>query len=317
MSTPAISIVVPVYNSAKYIEKCILSLVNQRECPFFEIVVVNDGTKDNSIEIIKSIPYNKEKCEIKIISQENGGVSAARNTGIANAKGEFICFVDSDDYVSENYLGYLYNSIVENGSDIACCNYRNITDENSGTGMDNFLIHTEGVYDGGKILKSSLRDITVRSYLWNKMYRRSLFTDNGVIFPVGINFEDVAVTPKLFYYSKKVSFISDALYCYVHHEGSITGTISKKSIRGYILAYAELRKFMEKENIFENNKFTYFILKQKVSVTVFGMLVRCWVHEPKTAHVIMNYLSARKFMNVFASDKYYFSKAEKLELKLT
>ncbi len=314
MTSPAVSVIIPLYNSEKYIKKCISSLINQTCSCKYEIVVVNDGSTDNSVDIINSMKC--DRCDIRIINQPNSGVSVARNTGVANAMGEYIAFVDSDDYVSPDYIKLLYDSACEHDSDMACCNYRNVTNEKGG-GADNFFVHSVGVFDSGKILKAALHDITVRSYLWNKLYRRSLFTENNILFPVGMSFEDFAVMPRLIYHCKKISFIKDSLYYYVHHEGSITGTITKKAIWGYVQAYALLREFMEEKNIFEHHKFTYFILKQKISVTVYGMLLRCWWNEPKTAHVLSNYLKARKFMNIYSSDKYYFSKKKQMELYIS
>ena len=311
--TPDVSVIVPVYNVEHYIQHCLQSLVDQTCSCKYEIIVVNDGTKDNSMAIVHR--FAKEYSFIKIIEQDNAGLSAARNTGIRNATGEFLVFVDSDDYVSPDYIKLLYESAVSNGSDVACCNYRNIVNEN-GTGVNNFLKHSTGVYSGEKILREVLQDITVRSYVWNKMYRRSIFTDNNLQFPVGVNFEDLAVTPQVFYYAKKVSFIPQALYYYVHREGSITGSISKRDIRNYLQAYSTLRKFMEEKNIYKKYKFTYCILSKKIGITIFGMLVRCWTREPKTTYVFKNYANSCKFLKYYSGKKYSSSSSKKLKVKI-
>ena len=109
-----ISIIVPVYNVEKYVKKCILSLVRQTY-KNIEILIIDDGTKDKSIDIIRNI---KDK-RIRIIHQKNGGVSSARNNGLEHAKGEYIVFVDSDDFVAKDYIEYLYSLITLKDSDFA------------------------------------------------------------------------------------------------------------------------------------------------------------------------------------------------------
>jgi len=147
-------------------------------------------------------------------------------------------------------------------------------------------------------------DITVRSYIWNKIYRRSLFTDNDIYFPQGMCFgEDISVMPQLFYYADKVSFANDTLYYYAHHEGSVTGTISKRDTISYLRAYASLRMFMESEDIFEQHRFIYYLLRKKISITIYGMLIRCWWRDPKNTHVLSTYKRTRKYLKACSSKK--------------
>lgn len=212
-------------------------------------------------------------------------------------------FVDSDDYVSPSYISVLYNTAEAYGSDIAQCNYRNIFDSNDG-GMNNFILHKKGVFEGKKVFGEVLMDITVRSYIWNKIYRRSLFTDNDIYFPQGMCFgEDISVMPQLFYYADKVSFANDTLYYYAHHEGSVTGTISKRDTISYLRAYASLRMFMESEDIFEQHRFIYYLLRKKISITIYGMLIRCWWRDPKNTHVLSTYKRTRKYLKACSSKK--------------
>ena len=117
---PLVTIVVPMYNVEKYIEKCINSLLNQTY-QNIEIIIINDGTKDNSLAIAER--KAKEDRRIKIISQPNQGLSAARNTGIDNASGDYICFVDSDDFIHTDYVKLLLECILENDVDISVCNF--------------------------------------------------------------------------------------------------------------------------------------------------------------------------------------------------
>ncbi len=296
-----VSIIVPVYNVEQYIERCLKSLVEQTCSCNYEIVIVNDGTKDNSMEIVRR--FADEYKFIKIIEQENGGLSSARNTGIANAIGEYIAFVDSDDFVSPDYIKLLYESAVKNDSDVVYSNYCNIMDE-SGRKIGNFPKHKKGVFDAEKILKQTLQDITVRSYVWNKLYRRRVFTDNDLEFPIGINFEDFVVMPQVFYHSERVSFIPQSLYNYVHREGSITGSLCKKDIKNYLIAFSMLRGFMEEKGIYDKYKFTYWVLSKKIDITIYGMLIRCWSKDPKNTYVVKNYLKSRNFLKLYTSKDY-------------
>lgn len=289
-----VSVIVPVYNVEKYIARCLESLVNQDCDCRYEIVIVNDGTKDNSMEIVSR--FAEQYDFIHIFSQKNSGVSVARNTGITNAKGRYIMFVDSDDYVSPSYISVLYNTAEAYGSDIAQCNYRNVFDGNDG-GMNNFILHKKGVFEGKKVFGEVLMDITVRSYIWNKIYRRSLFTNNDIYFPVGMCFgEDISVMPQLFYHADKVSFSNETLYYYAHHAGSVTGSISRRDTVSYLRAYSSLRMFMESEDIYEQHRLIYYLLRKKISVTIYGMLLRCWWRDPRNTHVLRTYKSTRKYL---------------------
>ncbi len=123
-----LSIIVPVYNSEKYLSTCLDSIVNQKTKFNYEVVCINDGSKDNSINILED--YQKKYNFIKIISQENGGISSARNTGINNASGKYFGFIDNDDKISENYVESLMNRAYEKNADIVKCNFINFDGEN-------------------------------------------------------------------------------------------------------------------------------------------------------------------------------------------
>ena len=115
-----VSVIVPVYNVEKYLRKCLASLVNQ-DFEDYEIIIVNDGSPDNSQEIIDE--YTKKYKFIRSFTKENGGLSSARNYGIDKARGDYIAFVDSDDYVDVAFLKELYEAITKDGSDIAVCEF--------------------------------------------------------------------------------------------------------------------------------------------------------------------------------------------------
>lgn len=277
-NTPDVSVIVPVYNVERYVEKCLLSLLAQECDCSCEIVVVDDGSKDGSSAIVDRMA--EESDMIRVIRQPNAGLSAARNKGLSHARGKYVIFVDSDDYVEANYINALFRAAEDNGAQIACCNYRRVNDEgtiNAGC----LLKHRCGVFSSELMLGDLLEDITVRSYVWNKIYLRCLFTDNNIEFPVGMTFEDVPVMPRLFRRAERIAVIKDELYNYVSHKGSITGSIKSSSVEDYVRAYGEIRRFLEEENIYNDYKNIFKGLARKTAATIFVMLLRCKPNEPE------------------------------------
>lgn len=222
-----VSIIVPVYNVEKYLERCLLSLV-QQTLDDIEIIVVNDGTKDHSQEIIDDFV---EKYPDKIISliKENGGLSDARNFGIPYAHGEYIGFVDSDDYTDIMMYEKLYNKAKADDADIVVCGYYGINETNS-----TFKVFQKGnMNEFNKSLRENPKLLYLNStYAWNKLYRKELFDKTGILYPKGTLFEDMAVTWSLFPHANKISKVDEPLYYYIlKREGAITATYSDKMLQ--------------------------------------------------------------------------------------
>lgn len=166
-----LSIIIPVYNGEKTIEKCITSIVNN-DYKNIEIIVVNDGSKDRTLEILESI--QKKETRLKIISQKNSGVSKARNTGIKNSTGDYIFFVDSDDYIEKSSIKFLMANI-EN-YDILIFGYQAVENEKV---LEIRKLKNE-IWDGNNICKNVFDNLSYGVYiqaLWNKIYRRTLIED--------------------------------------------------------------------------------------------------------------------------------------------
>lgn len=239
-----VTIVVPMYNVEKYIEKCLDSLINQTY-KNIEILVINDGSKDNSLIIAER--KAKEDNRIKIISQLNQGLSAARNTGMDNAKGQYICFVDSDDFVHPDYVKLLLESMVDNDSDISVCDFFYIDEE------DNTWKRKEKenkIYNNIEALKDIFcKEQNTEVMTWNKLYKIELFKDNNIYFPVGRYHEDNFTTYKLYYYSKKIAMISDELYYYLQRNNSIMGQKFNKKRLDILDAIDETKKFFKDKKI--------------------------------------------------------------------
>lgn len=200
-----ISIIVPMYNAENYIKKCLDSLVNQT-LKDIEIIIVNDGSEDNSENIVRE--YMKEYKNIVLINQKNSGQAIARNEAIKVAKGEFVCFVDSDDWIDKDMCKTLYK---HNENDIVYCNY--IWYYEGG----NYSI-ASNIYDG--ICDEKAKYIFNNAGPCYKIIRRSLIIENKLFFPEGIIYEDSAVMPVLALYTNKIKYINEPLYYYFQRNGS-------------------------------------------------------------------------------------------------
>ena len=201
--SPKVSILVPVYNVEAFIERCAVSLFEQT-FDDIEYIFVNDCTPDNSIEVLKKVieKYPNRNSHIKIIHHKtNRGLAGARNTGIQNATGDYILHIDSDDYIELDTVRLLYNSALNNDSDMVVCDY--ILEWKS----QRKLILQNWDSSNKEFIKKVLT-VEAMPCVWNKLIRRSIYIDNNVKAIEGVNFgEDLSVLPKLLYFAKKIKFL--------------------------------------------------------------------------------------------------------------
>lgn len=214
-----VSIIVPVYNVEKYLERCLDSLVKQT-LKDIEIIVVNDGSPDNSQKIIDR--YAKKYKKIKTYKKENGGLSSARNFGIDKANGDYIAFVDSDDYVELDMYEKMYNKIISDDFDLVCCNFDYVDDSGQYINKGNSKVNKD-IYDVD--IRKNMIDFYPAA--WNKLYKKELF-NNNIQFKCGVWFEDVEFIHRLFPYIKSIGVIEDSLYHYVQRDGAITKTFDDR-----------------------------------------------------------------------------------------
>ena len=175
---PVISVIIPVYNAERYLRECLTSLVNQT-FRAYEIIAVNDGSTDGSLAILRH--FQKDWPQLRVIDQENGGVSAARNVGMAAARGEYLGFMDADDTVAPNYLERLYRTCVDTGAEISCCYYYYRMDNSDFLWKYPFRCH--GVFNRSEAMTKLLHDTQMQGLMWNKLFQRRLFTENNITFP--------------------------------------------------------------------------------------------------------------------------------------
>lgn len=214
-----ISIIVPVYNVEDYLEKCLNSIV-QQTYKNIEIIVVDDGSTDGSSGIIKN--YSNKDQRITVISKKNGGLSSARNAGLKKARGEYICFVDSDDWISDSYVKDMLDTALKDGSDIVICNMEYI-DSNGVINKYTPKIMNASTLDKKNSIKKLLLGKEYRFHATNKLFRKNLF--DGITFAEGKLYEDVFTTWKLFVASDRASLLPKTLYYYLQKRtGSILNT---------------------------------------------------------------------------------------------
>lgn len=223
MENAKVSVIVPVYNVEQYLTECLDSLVNQT-LEEIEILVVNDGSPDNSQAIIDDFAARYPN-KIRAFVKENGGLSDARNYGVERAQGEYIGFVDSDDFVREDMYEKLYTKAVQDESDVVVCNYCKFTQEK----VQGVLIIKNPDKFGSSIEETPELLLECKSFAVNKLYRREWYCANHFAFPKGQCYEDSAVVYNMMYMANHISAVQDGLYFYrKDREDSITNVVSEK-----------------------------------------------------------------------------------------
>lgn len=238
-----LSIVIPVYNTERYIKKCLYSCLNQ-DIPLtdYEIIVVNDGSSDNSLSIVKDFATRYKN--IRIVNQENQGLSMARNNGFAQSKGEYVWFVDSDDYIEENCL-HRITSLLQHELDILQLQYRFVF-ENGGKSLDANKYIIEGTKNGMEITKlGGLPAPAPFSVLRSKFLK-----NNGLMFVQGIYHEDMEFKPRATYLAKNIASDKLISYNYLQRKsGSIMTSFRLKNGIDLLFVMNSLLNFAKKQNL--------------------------------------------------------------------
>ena len=218
---PLISVIVPVYNVEKYLSKCIDSIIAQTYTNL-EILLVDDGAKDSSGAICDE--YAQRDSRIRVIHKENGGLSDARNRGIEEARGEYLGFIDSDDYIDPDMYEVLYETLTKHDADMSMCGVYELYDGQEARQVDKISDFSCTPEEAMKIVIDGQINY---AYAVNKLYKRELFDE--IRYPVGKIIEDAFVILFLLEKTKKVALTDARKYYYFHRENSITSrTFSKK-----------------------------------------------------------------------------------------
>ena len=214
-----ISVVIPIYNVSPYLRLCLESIENQTY-PHFEVLLVNDGSRDNSKDICQEFIHKDER--FRYFEQENLGISAARNTGILNSNGEFITFIEGDDFVDPNYLEELYHTALKNDSEIVVASYKEFNENDN-----NYYIHVfddlEEHFIQNELIQK--REIEFETS-WGILFHKRLF--ETILFPVGKSLGDCFTNYKLFMESCKASYIHKDFYIHRIRKGSLSALLTEQ-----------------------------------------------------------------------------------------
>ncbi|SFO24716.1 Glycosyltransferase involved in cell wall bisynthesis [Pseudobutyrivibrio sp. UC1225] len=299
-----ISVIVPVYNVESFLDCCITSIIKQTYTNF-ELILVDDGSKDSSGTICDE--WYKKDSRIKVIHQSNGGLSAARNAGLNQAKGEYICFVDSDDFLKENYLEAFMIAMKKTDADIAICDI-----------VSSRLAETEKPLDEVIILNSSKecrewlvnplsREYVLMVVSWNKMYKREIFND--LRFDKGKFHEDEFMINKLLQKINKVTFVPIKSYVYRNNDESITGSKNNNDIRHLhvIDAYIERVKLAVEAGGEDDLQFAAVTLKWALLKTASFY---------KEGNKSMQYASKKKYDDIFNEYQKLLTDKQRIKYKM-
>ena len=268
MSNGKVSVIVPVYNVEKYVAKCIESILAQTYTNL-EILINNDGSTDDSYKIC--LEYAERDNRIHVFTQENSGVSICRNKMIGIASGEYIIFVDPDDWIVPNHIERLVSILIDNDADMSCCGYNIISNDKLRRKRKNRKNNVQ-VYTGKEFADLSTKIIGCRCYAWGHLIKKSVM--EGFFFPEHRIFEDLTALPKLMLDLKRVAFTKEPLYIYrKRKEGQSHASFSMKRTDDELEAYICLTQYgieHKFQPIFRNGVIFFILvyIRFKVAMTI-------------------------------------------------
>ena len=243
-----ISIIVPVYNVEKYLKRCISSIIEQTY-KNIEIILVDDGSTDKSLEICKK--YSKTDKRINVYHKKNGGLSSARNYGIKKSKGNYIIFVDSDDYINNFFVEKLYMCLINEQADISCCYFETFSSKDPTYNIENKKNIKIDVFDSKQAIINMMYDKGINNSASCKIYKKELF--KKISYPLNMYFEDLATTYKVFDISKKIVLYRCPLYYYYQRSESILHQINDKKINDLLHTMTDINLYFKNKPEYKNS----------------------------------------------------------------
>ena len=316
-----VSIIVPVYNVEDYLERCVKSIINQTYRNI-EIILVDDGSTDNSGVICDEFSKNDDR--IIVFHKENGGLSDARNYGIDRAAGEYLIFVDSDDYIHPQMVEALYRAQNITDADITACDYTRDIDVISKVHIEDYSLLDIRTFDRDEAMNSvSTNGIHVMA--WNKLYKKDLF--ENIRYPKGRIHEDEWILHHLLWECEKIAVISEKLYFYTYRDDSIIGQFSIRNIEDGRYAYEDRVQFVAekkwnavKQIVAENTCYYCLtnyekLLEQEQSVEIVELENRL-ISTIRLLIERLNGVSLQKEYYKFANNPQRFFRIRKIKRKL-
>lgn len=303
-----LSVIVPIYKVEQYLRKCIDSLLHQDlSQEEYEIILVDDGSPDNCGDICEE--YAGRFAQVKVIHRENGGLSAARNSGIEVARGRFVQFVDSDDYLEPNVLKTLTEKMEADQLDILRFNYRNVNERyevfEPNKVSKPFVDYRDEVCDGLTFLSERLG---FGCYAWQFMIKRELLED--CTFKEGIYFEDTEWTPRVLLKAQRMTSIDLMVYNYLFREGSITQSVDEKKKRKVLDDKMRLIDSMMEQKSVVGNKQWFEGMISQIVLSILGYVCEYYYKE-RTA-----VCQALKSKKVFPLSTYHSTKSAQRKIQI-
>jgi len=250
-----VSVIVPVYNSEQYLCRCVDSIIGQIY-QNIEAILINDGSTDNSGQICDT--YAQKDKRVRVIHTENHGPAQARNTGINNAKGDFIFFVDADDFIENNGLSLLMDSYNQSKADIIIGDASSIKNGILGPGYkggfsDSKLLIKPAIVEYARYYLKKPNKFTLFAYSWGRLFKSSVIKDNNIFFNPDLRtFEDVAFNFDYLTFAEKIFFLKEPVYNHLIHDNYMSATMAVTDepnlLFGYKQALSNIGKFLEKYN---------------------------------------------------------------------
>lgn len=240
--TPKISVIVPVYNVEEYILRCLNSIKSQT-FKDYEIIIVNDGATDGSSALVEQFIKENNDISINYICQENAGLAMARNVAIPKALGEYICFIDSDDFIEDTMLEKLYTKAIATNADVVVCNFKKVFEDGKEEILNQFI---------------NWRNDIIKNYIVSgpsacgKLIKTNLLINNNLFFPKGIYYEDLGVMPAVAIYANKIEYVEEALYGYFQRANSIMNQPKyNKKFEHIFISLENLTNIFKNENAYD------------------------------------------------------------------
>lgn len=303
-----LSVIVPIYKVEKYLHKCVDSLLQQDLSPEeYEIILVDDGSPDGCGAICDS--YASSCGNVKVIHRPNGGLSAARNSGIEVAKGDFVQFVDPDDFLEPNVLKTLIDKMIADHLDILRFNYQNVNEryEVFAPNKDpkRWVDYSDSICDGLSFLNERLGPAC---YAWQFMIRRELL--DGCVFKEGIYFEDTEWTPRVLLHAKSVASTALVVYNYLSREGSITQSVDEAKKRKVLNDKMQLIDSLKLQMQAVSDKCWFEGMIAQTVISIIGFVSECYYKERRDV------ISKLQSKNVFPLSTYMSNQTGVRRIKL-
>ena len=241
---PKASVIVPVYKVEEYLEKCVQSILAQTERDF-ELILVDDGSPDRCGALCDSLAQTDPR--IRVIHQENQGLGGARNTGIREARGDWLLLVDSDDWIEPKILEKAMEAGLREEADLVMFAFRTVDEQ----GRELGVFREDMPKERGIGMQEHKEALLTAPCAWNKLYRRSFFQGTGLAYPPRVWYEDLRTTPKLMAKAGRMVFLDEVGYNYLQRQGSIMNSANLERNREILDAFDDLLPWFRKEGLFE------------------------------------------------------------------